>query len=240
MKKIIITSLHFIFLITLISCGDTSNDESGTEKSSLTLKERKYGLKSAIVEYDVSGSQEGTRRLYFDNWGLRQAEYSNTTITIGQFSKTANLVNINDGEWQYIVNLDTKSGTKSESQLEELKTQLEGEQYFNELGEQVILKMGGQKVGEEEYMGKECDIYEFRNIGMRAWYWKWILLKSEMHSGQINITVTARNVQENLRIPEEKFRVPEDISLNQVDLHDIEGQMRREQEERDKEKQPND
>ena len=56
-----------------------------------------------------------------------------------------------------------------------------------------------------------------------------------MHSGQINITVTARNIQENIRIPEGKFRVPEDISLNEVDLHDIEGQMRREQEERDKE-----
>ena len=168
MKKIIITSFYFVFFITLISCGDTSNDESGTEKSSLALKERRYGLKSAIVEYDVSGSQEGTRRLYFDNWGLRQAEYSNTTITIGQFSKTANLVNINDGEWQYIINMETKSGTKSQSQLKELKTQLEGEQYFNELGEQVILKMGGQKVGEEEYMEKECVIYEFRNIGIES------------------------------------------------------------------------
>lgn len=236
MKKIIIISLSIIFITAFFSCGDSSKDESASDRSSLALKERRYGIKSAIVEYDISGSQEGTRRLYFDNWGLRQAEYSNTTITIGQFSKTANIVNINDGDWQYVINLDSKAGTKSQSQLNELKTQLQGEQYFNELGEQIILKMGGQKVGEEEYMGKDCDIYEFRNLGMKAWYWNWILVKSETRSGQINIDVIARNIQENVRIPEDKFRVPADISINEVDLHDIEGQMRREQEERDKEK----
>jgi hypothetical protein len=236
MKKLL-TLTYLAAALTFVSCGDGGKDESGIDGSKSPLvKERKYGIKSAIIEYDVSGSQEGSRRLFFDNWGARQAEYSNTTITVGQFSKTANLLNITDGDWQYTINLDTKSGTKSQSQLKELKIELEGQQYFNELGEQAIIKLGGVKLGTEEFLGKECDVYEFRNIGMRAWYWKWVLLKSETRSGPVSITVTARNIEEDVRVPEDRFRVPEDISLNTVDLDDIEAQMRREQEERDKEK----
>lgn len=236
MKKLL--SLSFLTVSSILfSCGDSGREDSGTDGSkSPMVKDRKYGIKSAIIEYDVSGSQEGSRKLYFDNWGARQAEYSNTTITVGQFSKTANLLNINDGDWQYTINLDSKSGTKSKSSLKELKEELIGQQYFNELGEQLIIKMGGKKLGTEEYFGKECTIYEFRNIGMKAWYWKWVLLKSETRSGPVSIIVTARKIEEDVRVPEEKFRVPEDITLNTVDLDDIEGQMRREQEERDKEK----
>lgn len=235
MKKL----LQFLILTLILisgSCSDSGNEENAGNTGTLSpaVKDRKYGLKSAIIEYDVSGSQEGSRRLFFDNWGERQAEYSNTTITVGQFSKTANLLNITDGDWQYTINLDTKTGTKSQSQLKELKRDLEGQQYFNELGEQFIIKMGGQNLGTEEFMGKECAVYEFRNIGMKAWYWKWILLKSETRSGPINIVVTARKIDEDVRIPKDKFRVPEDITLNTVDLDNIEGQMRREQEEREK------
>lgn len=238
MNKFITISLSILFVF-LSSCGDSGTDDSSDAdgKKSPLVKDRKYGIKSAIIEYDVSGSQEGSRRLYFDNWGARQAEYSNTTITVGQFSKTANLINISDGDWQYTINMDTKSGTKSQSQLKELKSELEGQQYFNELGEQVIIKMGGQKLGTEEYLGKDCEIYEFRNIGMRAWYWEWILLKSETRSGPVNIVVTARKIEEDVRIPEDKFRIPEDITLNTVDLDDIEGQMRREQEAREKQQE---
>lgn len=236
MKKLL-TLTYLAAALTFVSCGDAGKDESGIDGSKSPLvKERKYGIKSATIEYDVSGSQEGSRRLFFDNWGSRQAEYSNTTITVGQFSKTANLLNITDGDWQYTINLDTKSGTKSQSQLKELKIELEGQQYFNELGEQAIIKLGGVKLGTEEFLGKECDVYEFRNIGMRAWYWKWVLLKSETRSGPVSITVTARKIEEDVRVPEDRFRVPDDISLNTVDLGDIEAQMRREQEERDKEK----
>lgn len=236
MKNLLSITFLILFLI-VVSCGDSGRDDSSTDgiKSPL-VKERKYGLKSAIIEYDISGSQEGSRRLFFDNWGERQAEYSNTTITVGQFSKTANLLSIYDRDWQYVINLDSKTGTKSKSPLKELREELADQQYFNELGEQAILKMGGLKIGTEEYMGKECTVYDFRNIGMRAWYWKWILLKSETRSGPVNIVVTARKIEEDVRIPEERFRVPNDITLNTVDLDDIEGQMRREQEERDKEK----
>lgn len=238
MNKLLTLAL-FAFLLLLASCGESDSDNnSGTDgKGAPAVKDRKYGIKSAIIEYDISGSQEGSRKLYFDNWGERQAEYSNTTITVGQFSKTANLINISDGDWQYMINLDSRSGTKSRSQLKELKDELEGQQYFNELGEQAIIKMGGQKLGTEEYMNRECEVYEFRNIGMKAWYWNWVLLKSETRSGPINIMVTARKIEEEVRVPEDKFRVPEDITLNTVDLEDIEGQMRREQEEREKQKE---
>lgn len=228
MKKYLLPILITILSFSLLSCGDNAS-EDGADGNSKTLKERRYSIRSAIVEYDISGSQEGSKTIYFDDWGMRQAEESNTTITVGEFSKTANLLSITVGEWQYTINQDTKTGTKSKSQLLEIKEELEGQKYFGELGEQMLIKMGGQKIGEERFMDKDCVVYNFKNLRMKAWYWNWILLKSETSSGPVNITVTARSLKENVSIPKEVFAVPEGVTLNVIDIDNIEQKMREEE-----------
>ncbi|HQF41363.1 MAG TPA: hypothetical protein PK073_00530 [Ignavibacteriaceae bacterium] len=228
MKK----TLLFAFTITLsflvLSCGDSNKDNSDiSKKDGSSDLQKRYGIKSAVVEYIITGSQEGTKTLYFDNWGMRQAEYTRSVLSVGGFSKPINIVNIIDGDYQYMINIDQNSGTKTRNPILRSMDELKGQKGFNEFGEQMLLSMGANKIGKEEFLGKDCDIYDMRNTGTKLWVWKWITLKSETNSRGLEINVTATRINEGA-VPKDKFKIPDNVTLNEVDLDNIEKEMREE------------
>jgi len=190
--------------------------------------QKRYGVKSGIIEYDLSGVQEGTKTLYFDDWGMRQAEYTRSVISVSGYTKAVNLVTIIDGEYQYTINLDQKTGTKTRNPIIKEMETLKYEKGFNEFGEQMILKMGAEKVGSENFLGKNCDVYEIKKSNTKLWVWNWITLKSEVKSRAFDISTVATKIETDVPIPSSKFAVPEKIVLNEVDLDNLENEMREE------------
>lgn len=213
-------------LIFISGCSDSTDKESTDKKVSTTDFSKRYGIKSAIVEYTITGSQSGTKTLYFDNWGMKQAEYTNSVLQIAGFSKNINLLNIIKDDSNYIIDLDRKTGTKTKNPIKKLITELQNQKSFGEFGEQILLKNGAMKTGREEFLGKECDIYEIANAGTKIWVWKWIPLKTITKSGGIEINSAANKIDVDIIVPSEKFELPDDIVITEVDLDDIENQMR--------------
>ena len=218
--------LYFIVLfisLLFISCGDEKNDSglangNPKHKKKLTLEDKKiFGIESGIIEYTISGSQEGTRKLYFDNWGRRQAEYSNTTINIGQYSKQSDLLKITKGDDQYIIDLNSRTGTKRENPLIDKLVKLQGQISYGDFGEQLVLIDGGYKTGKEEIDGKDCSIYEFRNKHSKSWIWNWLMLKSEIHYGNMNITIVADTIAADVSVPDSVFKFPPNVLITEVD-----------------------
>ncbi|MFZ2323392.1 MAG: hypothetical protein WAV89_06830 [Ignavibacteriaceae bacterium] len=229
MKKIFLFSFAILFTFALVSCGDNTKDDSqNPDKDKASKFQKRYGVKSGIIEYELSGSQEGTKTLYFDDWGMRQAEYTRSVLSVGGYTKAMNLVNIIDGEYQYIINLDQKSGTKTRNPIIKEMEALKNEKGFNEFGEQMILKMGAEKTGSENFLGKNCDVYEMKNSGTKLWVWEWIALKTETQSRSITLSSAAKKIETNVQIPGAKFQIPEKVVLNEVDLDNIENEMREE------------
>jgi hypothetical protein len=229
MKKLLLFSITLIISITFLSCGDSSKDESDKAgKESTSEFQKRYGIKSGVIEYIITGSQEGTKTLYFDNWGMRQAEYTRSILSVSGFTKPLNLVNIIDGEYQYMINIDQNSGTKTRNPILKSIEQLKGQKGFNEFGEQMLLSMGANKIGSESFLGKDCDVYEMKNTGTKLWVWEWLTLKSETKSGGLNINLTATRINEGGSVPKEKFKIPEKVVLNEVDIDNIENEMREE------------
>lgn len=229
MKKLLLFSITLITAIVFLSCGDRSKDESGNlGKESTSEFQKRYGIKSGVIEYIITGSQEGTKTLYFDSWGMRQAEYTRSVLSVGGFTKSLNLVNIIDGEFQYMINIDQNSGTKTRNPILKSIEQLKGQKGFNEFGEQMLLSTGANKIGSENFLGKDCDVYEMKSTGTKLWVWEWITLKSETKSGGMNINLTATRINEGGSVPKEKFRIPEKVVLNEVDIDNIENEMREE------------
>ncbi|HEX9253715.1 MAG TPA: hypothetical protein VF870_15825 [Ignavibacteriaceae bacterium] len=229
MKKLLLISITLIISITFISCSDSSKDKSDKSgKESTSEFQKRYGIKSGVIEYIITGSQEGTKTLYFDNWGMRQAEYTRSILSVSGFTKPLNLVNIIDGEYQYMINIDQNSGTKTRNPILKSIEQLKGQKGFNEFGEQMLLSMGANKIGSESFLGKDCDVYEMKNTGTKLWVWEWLTLKSETKSGGLNINLTATRINEGGSVPTEKFRIPEKVVLNEVDIDNIENEMREE------------
>ena len=211
----------FTFLF-LISCSDSNDSDSqkliSESNKKLTLEDKKiFGIESGIIKYAISGSQEGTRKLYFDDWGRNQAEYSNTTINIGEYSKKTNLLKITKGDDQYIIDLDKRTGTKRENPLIEKLFDLQGQVSHGDFGEQLVLINGGYKTGKEKIDGRNCTIYEFKNRHSKNWMWNWIMLKSEIHYGNMNITILADNIKENASVPDSVFKFPPNVLITEVD-----------------------
>jgi hypothetical protein len=229
MKKIFLLPLAIVFTILITNCGDSSKDDSKKSgKESTADFQKRFGIKSGVIEYIISGSQEGTKTLYFDSWGMRQAEYTRSVLSVGQFTKSMNIVNIIDGEFQYMINMDQNSGTKTRNPILKAIEQLKNQKGFNEFGEQMLLSMGANKIGAEEFLGKDCDVYEIKNTGTKLWIWEWLTLKSETKSGGIDINLSATRINEGTSVPSEKFKIPEKVVLNEVDLENIENEMREE------------
>ncbi len=229
MKKLLLFSITLITAIVFLSCGDSGKDESGNLGKELTSDfQKRYGIKSGVIEYIITGSQEGTKTLYFDSWGMRQAEYTRSVLSVGGFTKSLNLVNIIDGEFQYMINIDQNSGTKTRNPILKSIEQLKGQKGFNEFGEQMLLSMGANKIGSENFLGKDCDVYEMKSTGTKLWVWEWLTLKSETKSGGMNINLTATRINEGGSVPKEKFKIPEKVVLNEVDIDNIENEMREE------------
>ncbi|MDP2366028.1 MAG: hypothetical protein Q8M94_19930, partial [Ignavibacteria bacterium] len=192
MKKILLFSVTLITAIIFLSCGDSRKDESDNSTKGLASDfQKRYGIKSGVIEYIISGSQEGTKTLYFDSWGMRQAEYTRSVLSVGGFTKPVNKVNIIDGEYQYMINIDQNSGTKTRNPILKAIEQLKNQKGFNEFGEQMLLSAGANKIGTDEFLGKDCDVYEMKSTGTKLWVWKWVTLKSETRSGGLNINLTA-------------------------------------------------
>ena len=52
----------------------------------------------------------------------------------------------------------------------------------------------------------------------------WLMLKSETKRGKINITVVAKNIEENVFIADTVFSPPKNILIIEVDLEDLRNQ----------------
>lgn len=227
-----ITFLTFLFpfLIYISGCGDSTDKESGDKNIGTTDFSKRYGVKSAIVEYTVTGSQSGTKILYFEKWGMRQAEYTNSVLQIAGFTKSINLLNILADDSNIIIDLNKGTGTKTKNPVKKLISELQNQKSFGEFGEQILLKSGAMKIGKEKFLDRDCDIYEIKNAGTRIWVWKWIPMKTITKTSGIEINSIAKKIDINIPVPEEKFRVPENVTLTEVDLDNIEDYLRQKSE----------
>ncbi|HMN24751.1 MAG: hypothetical protein IT276_14115 [Ignavibacteriaceae bacterium] len=229
MKKLFLFPLIILFALTFANCGDSTKDGSDNSQTKSTSDfQKRFGIKSGVIEYIITGSQEGTKTLYFENWGMKQAEYTRSVLSVGGFTKSLNIVNIIDGEFQYMINIDQNSGTKTRNPILKSIEELKDQKGFNEFGEQMLLSMGASKIGSESFLGKDCDVYEMKSTGTKLWVWEWLTLKSETQSRGININVTATRINEGGSVPASKFKIPEKVVLNEVDLDNIENEMREE------------
>ena len=102
-KKLLPSILMLLIFVFQPSCSNDENKAPEEISTKKTKKEKKlyitdqkiYGIKSGIIEYEITGSQSGTKKVYFDDWGRKQAEYTNSTIKVGKYTKHSNLLKIN-------------------------------------------------------------------------------------------------------------------------------------------------
>ena len=77
---------------------------------------------------------------------------------------------------------------------------------------ELLMRMGGKKIGKETVLGKECDVYDLSG-SMKISMWKGIVLKSEMQMGQYKMNLTAKKIDTDASSTIEDFSVPKDVKI---------------------------
>ena len=207
MKKnsLFLIAILFIF----ISINNVFSQDSEKNK-------RRYYIESAIINYKISGNTKGEEKIYFDNWGEREAQFTKAVTETTFFGiknkQEENTLNILDGDISYGIDLKNKTGVKTLNAGITTMSALSQGKSPRQFGKEMLKKMGGKKIGEEEILGKNCEIW--KALGTKIWLWKGIPLKTQSKIMGIERTVEAIELNINTKIDESVFKVPEGIKIN--------------------------
>ncbi|MBN2743779.1 MAG: hypothetical protein JXR39_07790 [Marinilabiliaceae bacterium] len=234
MKIIGVFFVGCFLLLGLTSCGGQSS--GGDKSGALNDGEKIYPFKSIEVEYvtqteGMGAKGEGTRTMWIADYGRRQATLSHdkTAMSImGHSSETENhTLSILDGNDSYSIDLITKTGVKGN--VEEMKQM--GKVMAASLMTDVknmslkdfVEKNGGTWHGQESFLGKTCDVFEL--MGTRQWHYQGIVLKVESTIGGMKVVEEAVSIKEDVAISDDRFKVPEGITITQAPTMDEMMQM---------------
>lgn len=184
--------------------------------------EKRYKVKSGVITYESSGMETGVHKLYFDDYGKREARYVDSTVTVMGFSNKNRSIQIIDGEWAYHVDPAKNTATKM--------NYVEAMEMFAQEGKQVkptmysvdaIKAMGGEKIGDAEVLGKKCDIYHVPQYGMYLSLWKGVPLRIHMNFMGMQMTTEAVNIETDVAIKPQLLALPVGLTIQDQSLADM-------------------
>jgi len=177
-----------------------------------------FGIKSGYIEYNITGNTEGTKKVWWDNFGNEMRTETNTvTITkmFGMKNETKeHSIDILKGNKTWHIDLIENSGmvsTMDEYDLTEDMTKEEAEEFTN----QMLEAMGGEKTGTEVVLGEICDVYEV--MGSKSFLYEGICLKTDADLLGVEIHEVAVIFNKNITVSADKFVAPSDIEYTNLD-----------------------
>lgn len=180
--------------------------------SGLIADIKRYEIKSGIIEYTTNGSTNimgmtsktiGESKLIFKDWGnFERHEEKSTTTTMGQTESDHEIMIVKDGKF-YAVDFEEK--IIIETDPEALAKM--GKQDMQQMGKDMMIKMGGKKVGNEKVLGFKCDIWEI--MGSKTWIYKGVPLKTEANIMGTTHLQIATKAKFNVSISDKEFVLPD-------------------------------
>jgi len=196
MKNLFVLTLSLLFILPKLAGQET------------TLKP--YGLKSGIIEYSYSGDKVGKGTLYFDDYGMKSAMY---TDAVEDGEKRKGWV-VTYGDYQYLWDPDhSDEGLKLKNPIitwiaESSKGDIES------FTESMYSKMGFTKATDETFLGKPCKVMEGK-MG-KVLTWNGILMLLEMKIMGIGSHQEVTKIQTNIPVDAKYFVLPKDIKFSEM------------------------
>jgi hypothetical protein len=199
MKNFLLILASLLFLVTT-----TVNSQEATLKP--------YGIKSGIIEYSYSGDKVGKGILYFDDYGLKSAMY---TDAVERGEKRKNWV-LTSGDFQYMWDPEKSSdGMKLKNPvIDWIKSA--SEEDIGSFSESMYAKMGMERNGSETWLGKECKVMKGK-MG-KALVWNGILMLLDMKMMGYNSHQEAIDIKINLPVESKYFIIPKDIKFSEMPM----------------------
>lgn len=177
-----------------------------------------YGVEHGIVEYQISGADQGKQTLYFDQWGLRQARYK---VVETQRWGTTSTVTLNLGSDILTYNPNKNLGQKKEDlNLKQLLANFKPQE-TQILSLQVLGLLGGKKIKEDTVLDRVCEVWETPTPKMKVWLYNGVVLKLEEDTPEGMVIYTAVSIDGASVVDEKYFLVPPEVHFINRDINQI-------------------
>ncbi len=180
---------------------------------------KRYPVASGKVTYTISSPNgTGTKILFFDEYGRRES--SRETLQKNGKTVKDQLTILNNGK-AYAVNLLTNQGqdlSQSTGMAMKMMTGATGND-MSATGKKMLESMGGQKVGSEVFLGKNCEKWEVRTMGKTTMLiWQGIPLKTESRVMGMTSLVQATSVKTGLSFSDADFEPPAGVTIEKQEM----------------------
>ena len=192
----------------------TMSSDTRTSRALEAAGFRRYGLSSGVVEYRVSGALNGRELVYFDRFGLREARYTETVLSVLGNTETSRDLTILDGAWTTSVDLARRSGSRVLDATFDQLTAARDRRDLTAIAETVLRQMGGRRIGGEVLLGQECDVWELPAVSGRTWVWKGIALRTELNGPDGRLVHEAVRLDADADVPDDVFHLPPGVAVH--------------------------
>ncbi|MBS1537911.1 MAG: hypothetical protein JST20_09200 [Bacteroidetes bacterium] len=242
MKNLCIKYLLLLNLIVICACSNAKNDkpikvESSKKDAPLQMLydsnnradrntivdtvipavDKKYLIKSGILSMKTEATGMKTpmnSTVYFDDYGNKECTEIINKVDVGNgVTNQSHHMSFNSDGYIYQINLITKIGTKTKYNPKVMT----GGFSFAGLTENMKKQFDIKKIGTSVILGKNCDMYSMNSADMKGQFavWKNLTLSLTTETGGLVTKVTTTKLQENVQIPQDKFKVPSDVKMTE-------------------------
>ena len=176
---------------------------------SLFAQTNRYDVKSAIVEYEISGngdvmgseaSVSGTSKLYFKDYGQLELSEDKIVQTVTDDKEEEHNITKIVGNKIYNVDFEEQVTYQQEMAVDEENP------FLNLKNSETLSSMGAKKIGSEEILGYKCDIWQLGED--KIWIYNTVPLKFVSKSLGIIQIQQAKLAVFNIDIKDDKFKLP--------------------------------
>ena len=180
--------------------------------STVHAETKRYEVKSGIIEYTVSGGGnmmgietkiDGKSKALFNEWGKVELHEDTTkSVIMGKEENTRQTTKIDNGK-VFVVDYEQKvivqydPDTLMQSEYKDIAKN----------SKEMLLAMGGKKIGEETIQGYACEVWETPQI--KLWLHKGIMLRSEANIMGITHSTEAININLDASVSDADLKLPD-------------------------------
>lgn len=173
---------------------------------------KKYALKSGIVTFEQSGLLQGTVKVYFDDYGIKERNESYNTE--GKLEE----IKIADGEGLYVIShrySDDKVAVRMGSGKFGCEMKFVAEPFTKDEDK---AKNNYQRLDDMQVVGKTCQAYSIESRMGKTMFagWEGLLLYTKVTLSMGENVTQAVSLEENAEVDAALFKVPEDYTVQQM------------------------
>jgi hypothetical protein len=180
----------------------------------------RYIVKSGYIEYELTGSTKGTKKIWWDDYGNKEREEIKSVSEVKMFGmvqkEEVHSIQISDGNKYWDINLLDGTGVKGnnpyyDASIDYTEDMTDAEK--KKFEDDMLNAFGGQRLEPENFLGHKCEVIEV--MGAKSWIYKTLALKSTANLMGIEVNEVAVKFDENISIPASKFEPPSDIEFEE-------------------------